>query len=65
MHMLLRREQKDGFFVAELSINESHCELTVKVRVRPDATDLEIDFVISYEVCKQAIYHPNLYVFIL
>ena len=59
MYMISTSKQEYCFFMAEFSVNETHCELTVEISVGTDASYLEVYLVVYYVVSKQAFYFLN------
>ena len=53
--MFLGCQEENSLSVAKFSVYQPHGELAVKIRVRADSSHLEVDVIISNEVCQEAL----------
>ena len=55
MDLFLTCKKEYGLFVAELSIDQPHCKLTIEICVGSYASYLKVNVLVKDEVCKEAI----------
>ena len=60
MHPFSTGQKENSFSVTQLSVNQAHRELTVKISVRSDPPNLKVNIVFFYEIGKQPFYLSDL-----